>query len=126
MKKIVVLMFGVLPFVAFSQKEIKPNVGSAEKALKAGKLDEAKAIIDVTTASQEFMVDKKGGPSKNAAKPWFLKGIIYAAIDTTNNEAKFKSLVPEGFPVAKEALTNLKLSIRTKQHHSCLMQWDSH
>jgi hypothetical protein len=27
MKKIVVLMFGVLPFVAFSQKEIKPNVG---------------------------------------------------------------------------------------------------
>jgi len=107
MKKIVVLMFGVLPFVAFSQKEIKPNVGSAEKALKAGKLDEAKAIIDVTTASQEFMVDKKGGPSKNAAKAWFLKGIIYAAIDTTK-EAKFKSLAPEGFPVAKEAFEKSK------------------
>lgn len=102
MKKIVVLVFMVLPFVAFSQKEIKPNVGNAEKALKAGKLDEAKAIIDVTTASQEFMVDKKGAPSKNAAKAWFLKGVIYAAIDTTKNE-KFKSLVPEGFAVAKEA-----------------------
>lgn len=107
MKKIVVLLFGVLPFVAFGQKEIKPNVGNAEKALKAGKLDEAKAIIDVTTASQEFMVDKKGGPSKNAAKAWFLKGIIYSAIDTTKEE-KFKSLVPEGFPVAKEAFEKSK------------------
>lgn len=107
MKKIVVLMFGVLPFVAFGQKEIKPNVNNAEKALKAGKIDEAKAIIDVTTASQEFMVDKKGGPSKNAAKAWFLKGLIYAAIDTTKEE-KFKSLVPEGFPIAKEAFDKAK------------------
>lgn len=107
MKKIVVLMFGVLPFVAFGQKEIKPNVGNAEKALKAGKIDEAKAIIDATTASQEYMVDKKGGPSRNAAKAWFLKGVIYAAIDTTSNE-KFKSLVPEGFPVAKEAFEKSK------------------
>jgi tetratricopeptide (TPR) repeat protein len=107
MKRIVVLMFGVLPFVAFGQKEIKPNVGNAEKALKAGKIDEAKAIIDITTASQEFMVDKKGGPSKNAAKAWFLKGVIYAAIDTTKNE-KFKSLVPEGFAVAKEAFDKAK------------------
>jgi len=95
-------MFGVLPFVAFGQKEIKPNVANAEKALKAGKIDEAKAIIDITTASQEFMVDKKGAPSKNAAKAWFLKGVIYAAIDTTKNE-KFKSLAPEGFAVAKES-----------------------
>lgn len=107
MKKIVVLMFGVLPFLAFGQKEIKPNVGNAEKALKAGKIDEAKAIIDVTTASQEFMVDKKGNPSKNAAKAWFLKGVIYAAIDTTKEE-KFKSLVPEGFPVAMEAFNKSK------------------
>lgn len=95
-------MFGVLPFVAFGQKEIKPNVANAEKALKAGKIDEAKAIIDITTASQEFMVDKKGAPSKNAAKAWFLKGVIYAAIDTTKNE-KFKALAPEGFAVAKES-----------------------
>lgn len=107
MKKIVVLMLGVLPFMAFGQKEIKPNVNNAEKALKAGKIDEAKAIIDVTTTSQEFMVDKKGGPSKNAAKAWFLKGVIYTAIDTTKNE-KFKSLVPEGFPVAKEAFDKSK------------------
>ncbi|MBX2916706.1 MAG: tetratricopeptide repeat protein [Cyclobacteriaceae bacterium] len=107
MKKIVVLMFGVLPFLAFGQKEIKPNVGNAEKALKAGKLDEAKAIIDVTTASQEFMVDKKGNPSKNAAKAWYLKGVIYAAIDTTK-VTKFKTLAPEGFTIAKEAFEKAK------------------
>lgn len=55
----------------------------------------------------EFMVDKKGNPSKNAAKAWFLKGIIYAAIDTTKEE-KFKALVPEGFSVAKEAFDKAK------------------
>lgn len=54
MKKIVVLMLGVIPFLAFGQKEIKPNVNSAEKALKAGKIDEAKTIIDVTTASRVY------------------------------------------------------------------------
>ncbi|MBX2901689.1 MAG: tetratricopeptide repeat protein [Cyclobacteriaceae bacterium] len=107
MKRIVVFVLGVLPFVAFAQKEIKPNVGNAEKALKAGKLDEAKAIIDITTASQEFMVDKKGGPSKNAAKAWFVKGLVYAAFDTTR-ETKYKSLVADGFPIAKESFDKAK------------------
>lgn len=102
MKKISLVLALFVSFAAVAQKEIKPNVGSAEKALRAGKLDEAKAIIDVTTASQEYMVDKKGNPSKNAAKSWFVKGIIYAALDTTSN-AKFKTLVPDGFPIAKEA-----------------------
>lgn len=102
MKKISLVLALFVSFAAVAQKEIKPNVGSAEKALRAGKLDEAKAIIDVTTASQEYMVDKKGNPSKNAAKSWFVKGIVYAALDTTSN-AKFKTLVADGFPIAKEA-----------------------
>jgi hypothetical protein len=83
MKKIAIVFLLALPFAVAAQKEIKPSVSKAEKALKEGKFDEAKAIIDVTTASQEFMVDKKGNPSKNAAKAWFLKGLIYAGIDTT-------------------------------------------
>lgn len=107
MKKIAILLMCVAPFAAPAQKEIKPNVANAEKALRAGKFDEAKAIIDVTTASQEFMVDKKGNPSKNAAKAWYLKGLIYAGIDTTKVE-KFKSLVPDGFPIAKEAFEKAK------------------
>lgn len=92
-----------MPFAALAQKEIKPSIANAEKALRAGKIDEAKAIIDLFTSSQEYMVDKKGQPSKSAAKAWYLKGVIYAGIDTTKVE-KFKSLAPNGgFSIAKEA-----------------------
>jgi tetratricopeptide (TPR) repeat protein len=107
MKKIAIMLMWVAPFAAFAQKEVKPSVANAEKALRAGKIDEAKNIIDVTTTSQEFMVDKKGNPSKHAAKAWYLKGLIYAAIDTTSIQ-KFKSLVPDGFPIAKEAFDKAK------------------
>jgi len=107
MKKIAILLVLLIPFAAMAQKEIKPSLPNAEKALRAGKFDEAKAIIDATTSNQEYMVDKKGGPSKNAAKAWYLKGIIYAGIDTTTVE-KYKSLVPDGFPVAKEAFEKAK------------------
>lgn len=107
MKKIAIMLMLLMPLVSIAQKEIKPNVANAEKALRAGKFDEAKAIIDVTTSSQDYMVDKKGNPSKNAAKSWFLKGLIYAGIDTTKVE-KYKSLVPDGFPVAIEAFEKAK------------------
>lgn len=107
MKKIAILLIGLIPFAALAQKEIKPSITNAEKALRAGKFDEAKAIIDVTTSNQEFMVDKKGQPSKNAAKAWYLRGVIYAGIDTTKVE-KYKSLVPDGFPVAKESFEKAK------------------
>jgi tetratricopeptide (TPR) repeat protein len=107
MKKIAIMLMFLAPFATMAQKEIKPSIANAEKALRAGKLDEAKSIIDVTTSSQEFMVDKKGAPSKNAAKAWYLKGIIYAGIDTTTVE-KYKSLVPDGFPIAKEAFEKSK------------------
>jgi len=107
MKKIAILLMVVAPFVTMAQKEVKPSTANAEKALRAGKFDEAKAIIDVTTTNQDYMVDKKGGPSKNAAKAWYLKGLIYAGIDTTSVE-KYKSLVPDGFPIAKEAFEKSK------------------
>jgi tetratricopeptide (TPR) repeat protein len=107
MKKVVLFMTLILPLIATAQKEIKPSVSKAEKALKDGKFDEAKAIIDVTTTNQEFMVDKKGNPSKNAAKAWFLKGLIYAGIDTTKVE-KFKSLDPNPYQVATESFAKAK------------------
>jgi tetratricopeptide (TPR) repeat protein len=107
MKKIAIMLVFLMPFAAMAQKEIKPSLPNAEKALRAGTFDDAKNIIDVTTASQDYMVDKKGNPTKNAAKAWFLKGIIYAGIDTTSVE-KYKSLVPDGFPVAKEAFEKSK------------------
>jgi hypothetical protein len=107
MKKTAIALLLLFPIAVLAQKEIKPNVNKAEKALKDGKFDEAKAIIDATVASQEFMVDKKGNPSKNAAKAWYLKGLIYAGIDTTK-VAKFKSLEAEPYKVAVEAFNKSK------------------
>lgn len=103
MKKLIFICL-LSPMIALAQKEIKPSVSKAEAALQKGAFDEAKAIIDATVNSQEFMVDKKGNPSKNSAKAWYLKGLIYAGIDTTKVE-KFKSLDPDPFKVAKEAFT---------------------
>lgn len=107
MKKTAIALLLLFPMAVLAQKEIKPSVSKAEKALKEGKFDDAKAIIDVTTASQEFMVDKKGKPSKNAAKAWYLKGLIYAGIDTTK-VAKFKSLEAEPYKVAIDAFAKSK------------------
>ncbi|HEV8514329.1 MAG TPA: hypothetical protein VGQ59_13705 [Cyclobacteriaceae bacterium] len=103
MKKIALLLL-LLPFAVVAQKEIKPSVSKAEAALQKGNLDEAKSVIDATVTNQEFMVDKKGQPSKNASKAWYLKGMIYCAIDTTSTE-KFKALDSNPFPAAKEAFT---------------------
>jgi tetratricopeptide (TPR) repeat protein len=102
MKRIVIVLMLFVPIAMMAQKEIKPSISKAEKALKDKKLDEAKAIIDVTTTDPGTMVDKKGEPSKNAAKAWYLKGVIYASIDTSKNE-KFKALEANPLPIAIEA-----------------------
>jgi len=101
MKKVIFICL-LSPTLVLAQKEVKPSVSKAESALQKGNIDEAKSIIDATVASQEFMVDKKGNPSKNAAKAWYLKGMIYTAIDTTKIE-KFKSLDADPFKVAMDA-----------------------
>ena len=51
MKKVVLLAALAVPMTLLAQKEVKPNLIKAEKSYKEGKYDEAKAIIDVTTAS---------------------------------------------------------------------------
>jgi tetratricopeptide (TPR) repeat protein len=108
MKKFVVVLSIILPALAFGQeKAIKPSIPKADAALRANKLDEAKAIIDATTSNQEFMVDKKGNPSKNAAKAWYIRGLIYAAMDTTK-KTEFHTLVPSPFAVAKESFDKAK------------------
>jgi tetratricopeptide (TPR) repeat protein len=101
MKKIIFISL-FCPLMVMAQKEIKPSVSKAESALQKGVLDEAKAIIDATVASQEFMVDKKGSPSKNSTKAWYLRGLIYSAIDTTKTE-KFKSLDSDPFSTARQS-----------------------
>ncbi len=105
MKKIVIALFVAAPLMVFAQ--VKPSLTKADKVYREGKIDEAKTIIDVTTSSQEYMVDKKGQPSKDAAKAWYLKGMIYMAMDTTKQE-KYKHLDPNPFQVAKESFEKCK------------------
>lgn len=105
MKKLVAVLFLVIPALAFAQ--VKPSLVKSDKLFREGKLDEAKTLIDVTTASQDFMVDKKGQPSKDAAKAWYLKGMIYMGIDTTK-KAQFKSLDSNPFVTAKLAFDKAK------------------
>ena len=107
MKKVILLAVLAMPMTLSAQKEIKPSLPKATKAFKDGKLDEAKAIIDVTTNSPEFMVDKKGQPAKKAAEAWFYKGMIYIAIDTSKNQA-FKALEAEPFKVGSESFDKAK------------------
>ena len=100
MKKIFLTLFVVIPAMMFGQ--VKPSISKAEKALRDGKIDEAKTIIDATTTNDAFMVDKKGQPSKDAARAWYMKGLVYAAMDSTKKD-QFKNLDPKPFTVVKES-----------------------
>ncbi|MEP2669589.1 MAG: tetratricopeptide repeat protein [Cyclobacteriaceae bacterium] len=92
MKKLLLFIF-IIPFVVAAQKPVKPSMPKAEKALRAGDFETAKAIIDATVTSEKYA---------DNAKAWYLKGLIYAGIDTTSNEAA-KSLIADPFPDAKAA-----------------------
>jgi len=99
-KKLIFTALALLSASAYAQP--KPNINKASAALLAKNLSEAKAIIDATVGSQDFMTNKKGEPSKNAAKAWYLKGVIYAAIDTSKN-AETHNLASNAFETSKEA-----------------------
>lgn len=73
-RNILFLMIMAISVVAFGQK--KPKINNALKAAQEGNLEEAKAIID-----QAIVHDK----TKDDAKTWYYRGLIYAAIDTTSN-----------------------------------------
>ncbi|MEQ9591809.1 MAG: tetratricopeptide repeat protein [Cyclobacteriaceae bacterium] len=92
MKRLLLLAL-IIPIAVAAQKPVKPSKPKAEKALRDGRFDEAKEIIDATVASEKFADDPKA---------WYLKGLIYAGIDTTKNE-QYKSLIADPFPDAKAA-----------------------
>lgn len=92
MKKLILLVL-IIPFAVAAQKPVKPSIPKAEKALRDGKFDEAKAIIDATVA------DEKQGKK---AQAWYLKGLIYFGIDTTSNQ-QYKSLTDNPFEEGKAA-----------------------
>ncbi|HEY3404829.1 MAG TPA: tetratricopeptide repeat protein [Ohtaekwangia sp.] len=79
MKKIVIVLFLLVPGILSAQKEVKPNINKAMTALTSGKFDEAKSTIDAATTYEKTM---------NDGKTWFYRGVIYGALDTT---ASYKS-----------------------------------
>lgn len=90
MKKTIALIVVTLPMVAFAQKPLKPNLNKALNLWQSGKLDEAKAMIDVCETDPKLSLD---------AKTWFYSGMIYSSLDTTTNE-KYKSLASNAFEKA--------------------------
>jgi len=88
MKRIVILLCMVAPLTMVAQKAEKPTLAKTEKFLKEGKISEAKSMIDALVTTPTHMVDKKGLPSKDAAKTWYLHGITYFAIDSVKSGAK--------------------------------------
>ena len=58
----------------YAQKEIKPKLGKIESLYKKGELIEAKEISDVSISYEKTM---------NNPKTWYLRGLIYMALDTS-------------------------------------------
>ncbi|HEY4653412.1 MAG TPA: tetratricopeptide repeat protein [Cyclobacteriaceae bacterium] len=88
--KRVLLILVLIPAVLFGQKTPKPNINKALNAFKSGKLDEAKEIIDAATTYEKTM---------DNGDTWYYRGLIYAAIDTSSNEA-YHSLASDALDVA--------------------------
>jgi tetratricopeptide (TPR) repeat protein len=78
---------------AYAQKAPKPNLNKALASWKEGKLDEAKANIDLATTNEKM---------KDDPKTWYYRGLIYASIDTTKNEAH-KGLATDAYKTALES-----------------------
>lgn len=93
MKRITLFLLMLATVSAFAQKAAKPNLPKALTSWKEGKLDEAKANIDLATTYEKTM---------NDPKTWYYRGLIYGSIDTTSNEA-YKALDPNAFTVALES-----------------------
>ncbi len=84
----------LLMFVAAdAQKKKKPNVNKAKAHWDKGELAEAKAIIDDATTFEKTM---------NDGKTWYYRGLIYASIDTTSNDA-YSGLSDNALEIAMES-----------------------
>ncbi len=86
-------MLMLISVTTFAQKKQKPNLNRALKYLQDGQLAEAKDMIDEATTYEKTM---------NDGKTWYYRGLIYAALDTTSNEA-YSSLANDAFTTAMES-----------------------
>lgn len=77
MKKLIVVLF-LIPGFMFAQKPVKPNLNKAKKDWAAGKIAEAKTMIDIVVTDPKLSLD---------GESWYYRGLIYATIDTSANDA---------------------------------------
>ena len=93
MKRFTLVLLMLATVSAYAQKAQKPNLNKALTSWKEGKLDEAKANIDLATTYEK---------TKDDPKTWYYRGLIYASIDTTKNEAH-KGLATDAYKTALES-----------------------
>ena len=93
MKRLTLFLLMLATVSTYAQKAAKPNLNKALTSWREGKLDEAKANIDLAPSYEKTMNDPKA---------WYYRGLIYGSIDTTSNEA-FRALDPNAFTVAMES-----------------------
>jgi tetratricopeptide (TPR) repeat protein len=93
MKRFTMVLLVLASAAVYAQKPVKPNLNKALASLREGKLEEAKANIDAAITNEKM---------KDDGKTWYYRGLIYAAIDTTNTDAA-RALAPDAFDVALEA-----------------------
>lgn len=75
MRTFLTVIMALVCAITFAQK--KPNINKAKSAMENGELSEAKAIIE------QAIVHEK---TKDDAKTWHYRGMIYSALDTALNE----------------------------------------
>ena len=89
MKKVILILL-LAPALAFAQKPVKPNLNKVLNFWKDGKLQEAKEMIDLAETDPKLSLD---------GKTFYYKGLVYASLDTTSNEA-YKALAQEPLTTA--------------------------
>ena len=89
MKTVLTICAGLLLLTGVDAQK-KPNINKAKALWEQGILDEAKTMIDEATTYEKTM---------NDGKTWYYRGLIYASIDTSSNDA-YKSLVTNPLEVA--------------------------
>lgn len=105
MKKVILILL-MVPALLFAQKPIKPNLNKALSAWKAGKLQEAKEIIDVCVTDPKLSLE---------GNTFYYKGLIYASLDTTSNEA-FKKLAENPLQTSTEAFAQAEKMAGKKEY----------
>jgi tetratricopeptide (TPR) repeat protein len=95
MKRLMMIALAVVTLSAQAQKEEKeapkPNINKAVTLTRQAKFDEAKAIADAIPTHSKTM---------NDAKSWLVRGIVYAAMDTSS---KYTGGAKDNSKVAGEA-----------------------